>query len=1766
MAAGVMAGERSDVAYLKRNTPWHPHTHFPKLITPQWVGEEGVDAVVVLAIDDMRDPARYEAYLRPILQKLKSIDGRAPVSIMTNQVKPDDQQLQSWLAEGLSIEVHTIDHPCPLLNGGDFGKAKSTYDRCVDLLNRIPGNRPVAFRMPCCDSLNTVSSRFYSEIFAARTENANFLSISSSVFNLFTLEDSSIPRNLMLDKQGQPRFQKYIPHQNNAPPRFRFNNFIENYPYPYTINNTCWEFPCVVPSDWEAQNLHRPNNPITVDDMQAALDITVHKQGVYCLVFHPHGWIRNDQVVQLIDHCINTYGKRVKFLTFPEALRRLNQHLLDNTPLRDAAGNDNGVRLVDLNQDGLLDVTIGNRDRQQARIWQPKTQRFATTKFPAQWVADTARQPENAQAVPNVHRPQILSLPGQENLRIVHHASAPDDRTNTQQTAFIGSRFEDGVWKADQGLTNLLRQAAASPKASNTVWAGVQFHTLAAHKTAVALITHHHKNNNTFSTSVYGWNAARPQWTRLATQIPEPVARGLSEPGMPRVRFVDLDEDGHDDLLLSKSGNAEAADANLQCWLMNWLSNQAPVQVELPAALETMPFTRADGSDNGFFVRDRHLYWQNEDTNQRPDLLHRISFDAALQAHSESQARQGILPAPRTPEKSANLMQVRRGLRVELVASEPLIADPIAFDWDVTGRLWVVEMGGYPKGVDGQGTGGGRVRILTDRDHDGRYDTAQTFLDKLNFPTGIQMWRGGVLITAAPEIIYAEDTDGDGRADVRQTLYRGFVQGNQQHRVNGLRWGLDNWVYVANGDSGGSISCERALGVAAGELPRNIGIGGRDLRIRPDQGLIDPQSGQTQFGRNRDDWGNWFGCNNSNPIWHYALADHYLRRNPHFGVKSARDQVSITPGPAPVFPISRTLPRYNDFQNINRFTSACGTMVYRDRLLGDDVYGNVLTSEPVHNLVSRLVLQRDGLKFTGQRASDETQSEFLASRDNWFRPTMLRTGPDGALWVADMYRAVIEHPQWIPPDWQAKLDLRSGHDLGRIYRIVPATGIEGCQPQSKPAASNQSQATTANLRCFFTDTSIATSVLVRRLASPNGWWRDTAQRLLVHRQDKMAVPGLQAMVQSHKSPQARLHALCTLDGLQALSGPVLVRALQDPHPGVRKHAVRLSGAAWSDTPQVAQAVLDRLADEDVSVQMQLAYTLGEYTGEDAGRVLAKLLAQHAANPWLTAAAMSSLNAQNIQAVLSTTIEDIASKPQQAPLLAKLLGQAAAFGQLNAIQKPLLDLLPETDQTLDASRWQALAAVTSEFQKHPKIWKTIVMGKQAQQRWSAAVRQALQLVDDPQVETEQRVAALRFSSLGGLSDQLSVKRLTRLLVPQSPVDLQTTVVSILADSAQDTVPQHLLRGWRSHSPKLRAAILDTLLEQDRFRAAILQAIANKHISPVDIDAVRRQRLLTTGSASQKSRAADLFDAPGSTDRQQVLKQFSDVLQLTGEQTRGLQVFEKRCAACHKLQGIGKSIGADLTTLRDRSGNALLTAILDPNRAVEAKFLSFTAVTDAGKTYAGMLLSETGNSLTLIGSDGKPNTIRRSELETLVGSNRSLMPEGLEKDLSKQDLADVIRFVQSSGVPPKSFPGNKPRIIEPAGDKTLTLPATAAEIFGPSLVLEQRYKNLGFWSSEQDHADWIIRVPSPGGVYAVELDYAVEESCAGDELLLTVANKRLSGRVPSTQTWDTYRTWKLGNIRLQPGLNRLVVSASAKPKRAMIDLRNIRLRPQPQPASP
>jgi putative membrane-bound dehydrogenase-like protein len=1541
-AASTRAGDGNRLAYLERNDPYYVSRAFPKLVTPQWVGDKGVEAVVILAIDDMRDPEKYEAFLRPILRRLQKIDGRAPVSIMTNHVDPKHARLQKWLKEGVSLETHTLHHPCPFFRGGNFAKARATYEDCVDLLSQVPNSRPVAFRMPCCDSLNTPSPRFWAGIFNGKTAKGNFLTIDSSVFNLFTANDPELPRDLVLHPDGTERFRKYIPADRS------FVNTIEDYPYPYVIGRLCWQFPCVTPSDWEANHLHKPNNPQTVKDWKAALDCTVIKQGVFCLVFHPHGWIKNEQIVDLIDYAAGKYGKKVKFLTFREAQERLNKNLLNGQPLRHPKiGWENGVRLLDLDGDGYLDVVIANERLKQTRLWKPLEKRWESIDFPVALDVTKARSPKDPATLFTGRAIFGVAPGGKVCLLRLGGASK-------------GWVFDGKHWQERLGLSK-------GPDWKKAIsFAGFRDVNGDGHDLLIL--------SAQGSSEVHEWSEKRG-WNKLPFSLPCLPDRpdGPLDSG---IRFIDLDGDGKLDIVLSneKEYGVYLFTDMEKGWSRKVLAGKRSDK-------NALPMISRNGASNGFWVHSRHFWWSNENTPLLKDHVDRRAFNDLLQ---------NIDPPALSTEASLRAMKPRPGFEVELVAAEPLVQSPIVVAWGPDGKLWVVEMGDYPLGVDGKGKPGGRIKYLEDTRGTGKYDKATVFLDGLGFPTGVMPWGKGVLVACAPEIFYAEDTTGRGKADLRITLYKGFTEGNQQHRVNGLVWGLDNWVYGANGDSGGQVKS-----LKTGKV---VDLRGRDFRIRPDDGDIDLQSGQTQFGRSRDDWGNWFGCNNSNPMWHFVLADQYLRRNPHLPPPDPRVAVSVTPGAARVYPISRTLPRFNDPGGANHFTSACSVIVYRDELFGPAFAGNSFVSEPVHNLVHREIMRPRGVTFTSQRAADERKSEFLASSDNWCRPTTIQTGPDGALWVVDMYRQVIEHPEWIPKDWQKRLDLRAGHDKGRIYRVYPM----GRRPRSIPRLDR-----------------LDTTGLVAALDSPSGWQRDTVQQLLVRKRDRQAVPLLEKLAQASKRPTCRLQALCTLDGLKALTPRLLEKALADTHPGVRRHAIRLCERQLGKSPELGRALVRLTRDTDPQVKMQLAYSLGEWDDPEAGRALGLLAAQHAADRYLSAAIMTSVTKRNLDNVLLTVLAG--SQTGAAPpgdLTANLLRLANAFGNTRVMITLLKAIATPEKGKYTGWHFATLAGLLDTLdQSNSSLAKLREGGDKELQgvvdSLAGLFAAARAKLADKKGGGEEQTLAVRLLGRGLDQHEEDVKRLASLLVPQTPEDLQAAAVTTLGKLRDARVPELLLKGWKGYGPALRSRVVDVLLQRQGRINAVLDALQDKRILTFEIDAVRRQRLLQHRDADIRSRAAKLLAGALDPDRQKVIKAHQPVLTLKGDPRRGLGIFSKTCASCHRLDGIGHEVGPDLASLGDKSPAALLTAILDPNQAVEARYLNYTATTKDGRSFTGVLANETGSSVTLLEPEGKKRVILRKDLDTLISSGKSVMPEGLEKDLKMQDLADLIAFLRSTG---------------------------------------------------------------------------------------------------------------------------------------------------------
>ncbi|MGC3967014.1 MAG: c-type cytochrome [Pirellulales bacterium] len=319
------------------------------------------------------------------------------------------------------------------------------------------------------------------------------------------------------------------------------------------------------------------------------------------------------------------------------------------------------------------------------------------------------------------------------------------------------------------------------------------------------------------------------------------------------------------------------------------------------------------------------------------------------------------------------------------------------------------------------------------------------------------------------------------------------------------------------------------------------------------------------------------------------------------------------------------------------------------------------------------------------------------------------------------------------------------------------------------------------------------------------------------------------------------------------------------------------------------------------------------------------------------------------------------------------------------------------------------------------------------------------------------------------------------------------------------------------------------------------------------------MLAHSNKTVRETAARVLAGAVNADRRRVVDEYQAALALAGDASRGREVFTKTCGNCHKLGDVGHAVGPDLAALSDRRPATLLVSVLDPNRAVESKYLAYTAETSAGLTFSGLLLAEGSNDVTLALADGRRQTVLRSELESFASTAKSFMPEGLEKDLPPQKLADLLAFVAGTRESPKSFAGNAPQLVRPEALRgEFYLLPEQAEIFGPSLVFEPKFSNLGYWRSPQDRAEWEMEVAQAGD-YDVWLEYSLPPS-AGGEFVLQAADVRLRGRSESTGSWERYRTISLGSMKLAAGKQRIVVQSDGPPREALFDLKSIRIKPR------
>lgn len=1034
-------------------------------------------------------------------------------------------------------------------------------------------------------------------------------------------------------------------------------------------------------------------------------------------------------------------------------------------------------------------------------------------------------------------------------------------------------------------------------------------------------------------------------------------------------------------------------------------------------------------------------------------------------------------PKPLSPEESAKRVKLPAGFRLELIASEPLVKEPSGVCWDERGRFFVCELHGYnldghydiedlnktgkldrevrriqatdeaKKKADAETTGA--VKRLIDTDGDGRIDKAEVWADDLPPCYGMVAARGGLIVACAPHIVFLADRDSNGKPEVRETLFTGFPAGILERRMNCPQWGLDGWIYFGTG-GGGTIT--------GPHLKEPVTLPRTDFRIKPDGSAIEPVSGIT--------WGMGFTFTETDErlvssvgwpaTYIVPLPWNSLARNPYLPSPSLND---TNPPDRRAYPISQPHPWrtkraddpgfskfYTDRYGIAEsapngyFTSCCSPLVYQDSAL-PGLRGHMLACEPAQNLITRMKLDRSGSRLLINRVSGEEESEFFASTDQWFHPIALSHAPDGTIVVSDFYREIIEDYSAIPRYLQQQYSLIAGRDHGRLWRLTHESVVGRVSNTSRPASQHKDGLETRPT--ILSD--LTPAQLVAELSSPRHWRRQTAHRLLVERGDMTVVPLLAKLTRESKETAVVLHALYSLAELKQLKPDDIVTALKSSEAGVRVHALRIAEPMYERDEAVLGAALELFADPDHRVRLQLALSLGEPRGPEVLEVLARL-AMTSANdePWL-ATAIASSSADRCQGMLSMLLLERSANPKLPPAALELIDKLALTTGTRRDDDQIGMVLSLISESLNADgdsaiRQRLLDGLISGLKDNlPKPLESewgqkaigTLLASSSTETSGAALRLAgmLRLTESPAMKAAwssalatamndgnavaKRVAAITLLSAAPVEQN---RKLTGLLDAKQPQDVQLAVVRSLSASTSDDVPAALMANFAGLSPDVRLTILDAICSRSDRLPKLLDLIEQQTISPGDLPAIRRVQLLEHSNAALRTRAAKLLVPATSAERKASFERYRAALGSSRDAAAGKQVFEKSCAKCHQLGKEGFAVGPDLDSVRTRPDESLLLDILDPSGTINPKFRAYTVATTSGRVVSGLLASESATSITLRREKNETETILRKDIDELKASSKSLMPEGVEKDISPKQLADLIAYLRESLGPP------------------------------------------------------------------------------------------------------------------------------------------------------
>lgn len=977
-----------------------------------------------------------------------------------------------------------------------------------------------------------------------------------------------------------------------------------------------------------------------------------------------------------------------------------------------------------------------------------------------------------------------------------------------------------------------------------------------------------------------------------------------------------------------------------------------------------------------------------------------------------------------TPEQAQKSIELDGPYEVQLVAAEPLVRDPVEVTWDAQGRCYVADMIDYPLGAGPGKPPLSRIQQLIDEDGDGRYDRAITFADHVDHVQGLLPFRDGLVATTRTQILFIRDTNGDGVADERKPLVEGFNPNHSQLQVSAPRWGLDNCIYFNNGLDTKEI-------YPAGTPDAKSNFTRCNLRYVPATGKLEPTTGFGQFGGCFDDWGRHFFCSNRNPLMFAVMPYEAVTRNPNAGITQGWEDIAPSGPDSRVYPLQLTHTTADAHAGTN--TASCGLGVYRGDLM-PELKGNIFVPDPTGQLVTRYIVEPNGASLKAIRVGDH--KEFFGSHDEWCRPVNVTTGPDGALYVCDMYRRYIDHARFFPEEFAKTHDMRQGENEGRIWRVVPK-GKKARKIEAAPKKVDE---------------------LAKWLGHENAWQRETAQRLLVEMPDADVMKALTLLSKSETAAPSSMHAAGLIRALRERVGfneeeltkiegnsmgasnesdmkleiegaaslmPVKSAAMVQQHtlltvgsgiPRVAFFGILQCGAVeGKDATQEITAAARRFPD-DIWIQRAVLSS----SSQRAGRVLAGLFSTEVSPQKGQFGKVEDPKTQYQRKAIGAIgpkVEDWEARysAQKSDFIRLLISCAAA----DANAEDFVTGLSVLDRESGKLTWWKPALLQGLSEGLPKSGGKLGPKTLAQftatppERYKAVAAEIttlLGLVDNVMVDakapTEQRLACIPLLSQRSWDKAEPVMR--ALLDDSQPLEISTAAFALLKKFGADKTAPLLYELLPKLGPTQRLEAVKMLTSNGKTVKDFFERIDRGELPKAFVDAETRWRYLRPNNPMFEL-ASKIFGSP-SGDRAAVITAYHDAVKTKGDSAKGQQVFATICITCHKVKGQGVDVGPDITDVRIKEKEALLSDILDPNRMVEARWMAYQIDTKDGRVVAGLIAGETSTEVTVKMAGGITEVVPRANIAKMKSLDASLMPVGLEGGITKEQMADLLAFLK------------------------------------------------------------------------------------------------------------------------------------------------------------